>query len=165
MAEEITKKNEAVPATRSPRDAWGALRDDMDRMFEGFFGGPRGGLPGLFKAADLGMLQPSIDVRESEKEITIEAELPGIEEKDVAITLRDGVLSIEGEKKSSREESRDEMHVSERSYGSFQRAFRVPETVDIEKVAARFDKGVLTVTMPKSAEAVKRERKIPIGGA
>jgi HSP20 family protein len=163
MTEEITKKTANVPTQRSPQDAWSSLRTDMDRMFEGFLGGSRGGLPGLLRSGDFDMVSPSIDVRESDKEIRIEAELPGIDEKDVSVTLREGVLSIKGEKKSSREETKDEMHISERSYGSFQRSFRVPDTVDVEKVAANFDKGVLTVTMPKSAEAVQRERKIPIG--
>lgn len=162
MAQDITRKPQNAPAPRSPQDAWGALRNEMDRMFEGFFG-QRGGLPGLFGAAG-GTTMPSIDVRESENEIVVEAELPGMDEKDVTVSLRDGVLSIKGEKKSSREETKDEVHISERSYGSFQRALRVPDSVDVEKVAASFDKGVLTVTLPKSAEAASRERKIPIGG-
>lgn len=165
MAEDITRKSQNVPAHRTPQDAWGSLRNEMDRMFEGFFGGSRGGgLPGLFGGAG-GLMTPSIDVRESEKEIVVEAELPGMDDKDVTVSLRDGILSIKGEKKSSREETKDEVHISERTYGSFQRALRVPDTVDVERVAASFDKGVLTVTMPKNAEAASRERKIPIGGA
>lgn len=164
MAEEITRKSQNVPTQRSPQDTWGALRGDMDRLFDSFFGGARGGFPSLLRSADLGIVTPSIDVRETDKEIVVEAELPGMDEKDVTVTLRDGVLSIRGEKKSSREETKDEVHISERSYGSFQRSLRVPDTVEVEKVAAAFDKGVLTVTMPKSAEAANRERKIPIGG-
>ncbi len=162
MAQEIKKQSAANPAARNPLDAWGSLRGDMDRMFEGFFGGSSG-LPGMFGASLGGVMSPSVDVRESDKEITIEAELPGLEEKDVDITLRDGVLSIKGEKRSQRDETKDDVHISERSYGSFQRSFRVPESVDVEKVAANFEKGVLTVKMPKSAEAVSREKKIPIG--
>lgn len=160
MAEEIARKTGNVPASRSPQDTWGTLRNDMDRLIEGFFGG---GFPTLHRNGDFGMMTPSIDVREGDKEIVVEAELPGMDEKDVTVTLRDGVLSIKGEKKASREETKDEVHVSERSYGSFQRAFRVPDTVEAEKVAASFDKGVLTVKLPKSAETTGRERKIPIG--
>lgn len=163
MAQEIKKQAAPSPAGRNPLDAWGSLRSDMDRMFEGFFGG-RSGLPGLFGAGVAGgAMSPSVDVRESDKEITIEAELPGLEEKDVAITLRDGVLSIKGEKRSQRDETKDDVHISERSYGSFQRSFRVPDSVEADKVTAGFDKGVLTVKMPKTAEAVSREKKIPIG--
>ena len=110
-----------------------------------------------------GMIAPSIDVHENEKELVIAAELPGMEEKDVQLSFRDGVLTIKGEKKSERDETKDDVHISERSYGSFQRSFRVPDTVEVDKATADFEKGVLKVTLPKVAEAVSREKKIPIG--
>lgn len=159
MAQEISRKPE-VPAQRSPVDAWGAMRNEMDQFFNSVFGG--GGFPAL-RAGGAGVMSPSIDVHENEKEITIEAELPGIEEKDVQLSFRDGVLSIKGEKKSERDETKNDVHISERSYGSFQRAFRLPDTVEVDKAAASFDKGVLKIVLPKSAEAVSREKKIPIG--
>ena len=106
---------------------------------------------------------PSTDVRESESELVVEAELPGLDEKDVSVTLKEGMLTLQGEKKSEREEKKDDYHLMERSYGSFQRSFRVPDTIDADKVKATFDKGVLKVTMPKHAEAVKAEKRIPIG--
>lgn len=162
MAEEMERKSAGIPVARSPQDVWSLLRSDMDRLFDGFFGGGYPGLAGRFGA---GVKMPSIDVREGEKEIVVEAELPGIDEKDISVTFKDGVLSIKGEKKSSREETKDEVHISERSYGSFQRALRVPETVEDAKIMASFDKGVLTVKLPKNGEAVRRERRIPIGGA
>lgn len=161
MAHEI-KKQTGVPAERHPLDAWGSLRGDMDRMFEGFFGGR--GLPSLFGAGGAaGALSPSVEVRENDKEIVIEAELPGMQEKDVQLTFRDGVISIKGEKRSERDETKDDVHICERSYGSFQRSFRLPDTVEVDKAVANFDKGVLKVTLPKTAEAVNREKKIPIG--
>jgi HSP20 family protein len=122
-------------------------------------------LPSLFGAAGggFGAMSPSIDVRENGKEIIIEAELPGLEEKDVDLSFRDGVITIKGEKRSEREEKKDDYHLTERSYGSFQRSFRLPDTVEVDKATANFDKGVLKVTLPKSAEAVKSEKKIPIG--
>lgn len=106
---------------------------------------------------------PSIDVRETETEFVVEAELPGMDEKDVSVTLNNGILTLKGEKKSEREEKKDDYHLMERSYGSFQRSFRVADAVDADKVNASFDKGVLTVTMPKRPEAVKTEKRIPIG--
>ena len=163
MAEEIKKQPAPVPATRSPLDAWSHVRSDMDRFFDSMFGS-RVGLPNLLGVGGgLAAMSPSIDVREDGKEIVIEAELPGMEEKDVQLTFRDGVISIKGEKKSEREEKKDDYHLTERSYGSFERSFRLPETVEVDKAVASFDKGVLKVTLPKSAEAISREKKIPIG--
>lgn len=164
MAEEIKKQQAAVPAARTPVDTWGLMRSDMDRFIDSMFGG-RTGFPSLFGAAGakLSAMSPSIDVRENGNEIVIEAELPGMEEKDVQLTFRDGIISIKGEKKSEREEKKDDFHLTERSYGSFERSFRLPDTVDEERIAATFDKGVLRVTMPKRAEAVKTEKNIPIG--
>ena len=76
--------------------------------------------------------------------------------------LQDGVLTMRGEKKSERKDERENYHLVERSYGSFQRSIRLPETIDEDKVEARFDKGVLTVTLPKRPEMVKAEKKIAI---
>jgi HSP20 family protein len=93
----------------------------------------------------------------------VEAELPGMDEKDVSVTLNNGILTLKGEKKSEREEKKDDYHLMERSYGSFQRSFQVSDTVDGEKVRAAFEKGVLKVTLPKRPEAMKAEKRIPIG--
>lgn len=164
MAEEIKKQQATVPAPRTPVDTWGLMRSDMDRFIDSMFGG-RTGFPSLFGAAGgkFSAMSPSIDVRENGNEIVIEAELPGMEEKDVQLTFRDGVISIRGEKKSEREEKKDDFHLTERSYGSFERSFRLPDTVEVDKATASFDKGVLKVVLPKSAEAISREKKIPIG--
>ncbi|MCB1514577.1 MAG: Hsp20/alpha crystallin family protein [Hyphomicrobiaceae bacterium] len=164
MAEEIKKPAAQVPAARSPLDSWSLMRSDMDRFFDSMFGGR--GFPNVFGVsggAVGGMIAPSIDVHENEKELVIAAELPGMEEKDVQLSFRDGVLTIKGKKKSERDETKDDVHISERSYGSFQRSFRVPDTVEVDKATADFEKGVLKVTLPKVAEAVSREKKIPIG--
>lgn len=160
MAQEISRKPTSFPSQRSPADAWSAMRSEMDQFFDSVF---KGGLPAMMRSGGFGAPSPSIDVRENGKEIVVEAELPGIEENDVQLSFRDGVLSIKGEKKSEREEKKDDYHLSERSYGRFERSFRLPDTVEIDKAVANFDKGVLTVTLPKSAEAASREKKIPIG--
>ena len=106
---------------------------------------------------------PSIDVRETDTDLVVEAELPGMDEKDVSVTLSNDVLTLKGEKKSEREEKKEDYHVMERSYGSFQRSFRLGDTIDPDKVTAAFDKGVLKVTLAKRPEAVKTEKPIPIG--
>ena len=111
------------------------------------------------------IMAPELDVRENTGSITIEAELPGVEEKDISVTLANGILTIKGEKKQEKEEKSESYHLTERSFGSFQRSLRLPDTVDDAKVEAHFDKGVLKVTAAKKPEAVKAERRIEINKA
>lgn len=99
---------------------------------------------------------PAVDVSEDGKEVTVKAELPGLEAKDVELTLESGVLTIRGEKKFEGEEKKENYHRIERSYGSFVRAVPLPREVKSDKVKAKFDKGVLTVTMPKAEKAETR---------
>jgi HSP20 family protein len=142
------------------RDIFAAMRDDMDRLFERFeHGWPR--WPTLF-SPDERLTVPELDVRESTEAITVEAELPGVDEKDVTVTLANGVLTIRGEKKQEKEEKSESYHLTERSFGSFERSIRLPDTIDDAKVEAKFDKGVLKITAAKKPEAVKAERKIEI---
>jgi HSP20 family protein len=164
MPEEIKKTEPTNVPTSSRIDPFAAMRSEMDRVFDSFLGRRGADNPIAFRddANSIGM--PSIDVRESATDIVVEAELPSMSEDDVDVSLSNGILSIEGEKKSEREEKKDDYHLTERSYGQFQRSFRVPDTVDEDKVQAKLDKGVLHVTLTKRPEAVKTERKIPIGG-
>jgi len=160
----MPKTDVAPSAQRSslarPRDIFSAMRDEMDCMFErAEYGWPR--LPALFKR-DSEMVVPELDVRENANAITIEAELPGVDEKDVSVTFANGMLTIKGEKRQEKEEKGENYYVAERSFGSFERSLRLPDTVDDSKVEAKFDKGVLKVTAAKKAEAVKAERKIEI---
>ena len=110
------------------------------------------------------LLSPKIDVAESKDAVEVTAELPGVEEKDVDVTLVDDVLTIRGEKKTEREEQDKDKnwHVVERSYGSFSRVIPLPFDPDATKVQAKFDKGVLRIRLPKPAEATKKEQKIEI---
>jgi HSP20 family protein len=103
---------------------------------------------------------PALDVSETDKEIVAKAELPGMDPKDVEVTLRDNVLTIKGEKKFEGEEKKDNYHRIERSYGSFQRSISLPASVKEDAVKAKFDKGVLTITMGKQEEA--KVKTIPI---
>ena len=109
-----------------------------------------------------GKLLPRIDVSETEKEIEVVAELPGVEEKDIDISLSDDRLTIKGEKKSETEQAEKDHHLIERSYGSFERTMRLLCEVDSEKVQAEFKNGVLTITLPKSPEAEAKTKKISI---
>ncbi len=157
----IEPAKQTRPAVRS-RDLLGSLRDEMERVFEQFDRG-WGTLPSVFTGtAGRAGIVPHFDVRDDGKTLTIEAELPGVDEKDVTVSLADGVLTIKGEKKQEREEKQDNYYLSERSFGSFERSLRMPEWVDDGKVEAHFDKGVLKVAAPRKAEAVKSERQIEI---
>lgn len=141
------------------------FRKEMDDLVGSFFGGERR-WPAPGKAwANLpaGVVNPAIDVTENDDAITLTAELPGIAEEDVDLTVREGVIMLKGEKKHERDEEKDNVHVIERSYGSFQRSMPVPDRVDADKISAKFDKGVLKVVMPKKAEAKSPSRKIDIG--
>jgi HSP20 family protein len=155
---EITKPTETTPARQ--RDVFSAMRDEMDRMFERFeHGWPR--WPTLLRR-DFAMTVPELDVHENTNSIVVEAELPGVDEKDVTVTLANGVLTIKGEKKQEKEEKGASYYMAERSFGSFERSIRLPDSVDDAKVEAKFEKGVLKVTAAKKPEAVKAERKIEI---
>lgn len=160
MAKTDIAQSPQKPVTRS-RDVFSVMRDEMDRLFERFeHGWPR--WPSLLSRNGEFTI-PEIDVRETKDAITVEAELPGVDEKDVSVTLNNGILTIRGEKKQEREESKEGYyHLSERTFGSFERSLRLPDTIDDQKIEAKFDKGVLTVTAAKRPEAVKSERKIQI---
>jgi HSP20 family protein len=135
------------------------FRNEMDRIFDNFFSDPFGLLPiSRLESA----FTPRVDVVETEKEVTVTAEIPGMDEKDIQVTLMDGRLTIGGEKSSEHEEETGQYHRMERSYGSFRRDVVLPAEVERDKVDAVFSKGVLTITLPKLAESVKRTRKIPV---
>lgn len=146
-----------------PRDMFSAMRDEMDRVFERFdVDWPR--WPGVLRrTGGISMVVPELDVHENSKSVVVEAELPGVEEKDVTVTLANGCLTIKGEKRDQREEQGQTYYRSERSFGAFERSLRLPDTIDESKVEARFDKGVLRITAVKKPEAVKAERRIEIG--
>ena len=133
------------------------LHREMNRMFDEVFRGFDVAPFGSTRALD-GLDWPQIDIEETDKDVRITAELPGLDEKDVSLEIANGVLSISGEKKSESEDKA--RRFSERYYGRFER--RIPlKDVEEDKVSAAFKNGVLTVTVPKSAEA-KNVRRISI---
>jgi len=109
--------------------------------------------------------KPAVDVIESEKAYEITADLPGMDEKNIEIKVTDGVLTMKGEKQEEKEEKKKDYYLQERSFGSFQRSFELPESVDLDKIEASFKKGVLTVKLPKKAEAQKPAKKIEVKAA
>jgi HSP20 family protein len=145
------------------------LRNEIDTLFDRFFSGslfgPFGGLPDAqpLRQPFSGMM-PKVDVSESEREIQIVAELPGLKQENVELNLENDLLTLRGETSTSRDEKDKQYHLTERSYGRFERSFRLPDTVDREKISASFENGLLTVTLPKSERAQKKAKRIEIGG-
>ena len=136
----------------------GQLHREIDRMFDEFLGSGR---PAA--AANGGIVMaPRMDMAETDDSIEITAELPGVDEKDLDVSVEGDVLVIKGEKKSESEEKNKDYHVVERSYGSFRRSIRLPGVVDADKVKAAFEKGVLKITLPKPPEAKQNRRRIKV---
>lgn len=112
-----------------------------------------------------GPLTLRVDVSETNKALEVSAELPGVEEKDIDVSLNDDMLTIRAEKKAEKESKEKTWHTVERSYGSVQRTIGIPFAVDPDKVDAKFDKGVLKITLPKPPENERKSRNIKIKGA
>lgn len=162
MATEIRKPETAgTPAPRY-RDPFAEMRAEMDRALDAFLGRNLFGRPAVPGIAAQTLVAPDIDIRESDTELVLEAELPGIDEKDVAVVVKNGMLSLKGEKKAERDETQDAWHLSERSYGAFERTFQLPDGIDEDNIKASFDKGVLRIAMPKIPEKTPAEKKIAI---
>jgi HSP20 family protein len=124
-----------------------SFRKEMDRLFERFLE------PTWMELPTLGEWSPKVDVTETKDTMTVKAELPGVEQADIGLSLRDNVLTIKGEKHEETEEKDKRYHRVERAYGAFVRALRLPADVDGSKASATFKDGVLTIIMPKAAEA------------
>lgn len=155
------------PMMRRPDDSdpFLPLRRQMSRLFDDFFSGPMfPRLPGMSAAPALAVVvTPQIDVSETDKDIQIAAELPGIDPKDVEITLADDVLTIRGEKQAQREDNERDYHLSERTYGTFARYLRLPFHADPRQIRAAFKDGVLTLVIPKPEEAQQKVHRIAVG--
>ena len=137
------------------------FHSEVDRMFERFFDEPLwGGSRLLPELRAVSAWSPSLDLSESEKGITIRAELPGVDPENIDVAVSGNVLTISGEKKEEHEERSQSVYRSERRFGSFRRSVALPESVDSEKVSADYDKGVLTIHLAKSEESVAR--RIPV---
>src|SRR6516162_6130723 len=166
MADVPVEVKKTAPAQTSAPDIWQSFRSEMDRLFDRF------GFPSLRRVFDIepawrsassfSFSVPAIDMSEDEKAYKISAELPGIDAKDIDVSVSGDMLVLKGEKRQEKEEKDKNYHFSERSYGSFQRAFELPASVERDKVAADFSKGVLTITLPKMAEAQRPSKRIEV---
>ena len=172
MAEAATKlpvKTEA-PTTPSKVLEWRpfeSLRTQVDRLFRdfetGFLHSPLYRDAENFWRRDLAFpVTPAVDIIEKDNAFEITAELPGLDAKNIELSLSDDVLTIKGEKNEEKEEKTKDRYVSERRYGSFRRSVQLPSSVDAGKIEANYKSGVLTVSLPKTAEAQKKQTAIPI---
>lgn len=141
----------------SGADMFSSLQREIDRVFSDF----NRGAPALSEFRK-GMMALKVNVAETDKAVEVTAEIPGVDSKDIDVQLKDGVLTIKGEKKEEKDEKQKDYHVVERSYGMFERSFTVPSEVDAGKVEAAFDKGVLKVTLPKLPAAQAKVQKIEV---
>ena len=168
MADLPVEVKKAAPAQANVPDMWHSFRSEMDRLFDRFSGGF--GFPSLRRMLDIepawrssfSVSMPTIDMSEDDKAYEISAELPGIDAKDIDLSLSGDMLVLKGEKRQEKEENDKNYHFSERAFGSFHRAFDLPASIDRNKVSADFSKGVLTITLPKTVDAQKPQKKIEV---
>jgi len=151
MSHLILRKNEIEPRTN---DVWG-LQSDINRLFDAF-------MTPFEKTEIKNAVSPKLDIAELKDRYKIKAELPGMDEKDINLSVEDGLLTISGEKKAETEEKDKGYYLKECSYGSFSRSIRLPDNIADDKIAANFKKGVLVIDMPKTQQAQSKVRKINI---
>ena len=133
----------------------------MDRLFDRFTGGfGMMTFPALRTEPTFSISFPAVDVTEDDTSFKLSAELPGMAENDIQVALSGDRLTIRGEKRQDKEEAKSGHHLTERSYGEFQRAFTLPDGVDGEKIAAAFANGILTVTVPKKSQALPKKIEV-----
>lgn len=155
MARELTiwKPHREV----TPFKGFERMRTEMDHFWDAFFE-----VESRRKGEDPGSWFPSLDVSETKNEIVVKAEVPGMDPKDIDVSISDGVLSIRGERRQEKEEKEEDYHLVERSYGSFARSIALPKEVKHDKISASYKNGVLKIVLPKSEEAKKKEIKIKV---
>jgi HSP20 family protein len=166
---EAKAQQNVAPRTWHPFET---LHHEIDRLFEDFGVSRRWRSPFQRSAfnvepfwRELSLTTPAVDIVERENAYEITADLPGIDEKNVEVQVQNGNLTIKGEKKEEKEEKKKDYYLQERHFGSFERTFGVPEGVDADRIEASFKKGVLTITLPKKAEAQKPAKKIDVKAA
>jgi HSP20 family protein len=174
MAEAATKApakaQSAQPPAPKERDFFGSLRDEVERVFEDFDKG-MWGMPARWRGLRLEpfraprvsfALTPSVDVVEKDDMFEVTADLPGLDEKNVEVKLSGDMLTIKGEREEHKEEKKKDYHISERQFGAFERSFQIPESIETDKIEARFKNGVLTISLPKKPGSRKAEKKISV---
>ncbi len=145
-------------ARQSGDDSVTAFRREVNRLFDNFFTQP------LRFSDDDGSFSPTVDISETDANIKVKAELPGMDEKNVELLLDENSLTIRGEKKDESERTEEGIQIKESSFGRFERIIPLPTEIESERVDAKFKRGVLTVTLPKTEKAKKARKKIPVSG-
>lgn len=177
MADNTTElKVRTDPAPAQPQEVartpFDALRHEIDRLFDDFL--PASWGQSMHRPLSQGIFAPhmtqwaaapAMDIVEKNGVFLLTVELPGVDPGEIDVKISDGMITISGEKKEEVEKEEGDMRLSERRYGQFQRSCSLPDSIDIEKVGAQFSKGVLTVTLPKSAKALASEKKIEVRAA
>lgn len=151
MSHYIVKRTELEPRNS---DVWG-LQSGINRLFDAF-------MSPLDTTETKAVMAPKLDVAELKDKFEIKAELPGMDEKDIDLSVEDGLLTISGEKKEEKEEKDKGYYLKECSFGTFSRSVRLPDNIADDKIEAKFKKGVLTIDLPKKAIAQPKSRKISI---
>lgn len=167
------KQGEAAPEESPRTSPLSMLRNEIDRLFDDFSWPDLGFSAGRERAMAVPTAlrsviragAPAMDLVERKSEYEVQVELPGMARKDIEIRMTGGTLVIKGEKTAEREEKDENYHLSERTYGAFQRAFRLPPGIDPDKVEATFDNGVLKIRLPKTDEAHDSDRRIEVKAA
>ena len=150
-----------VPAGREGEHPIYSLHRAMDQLFDQFFGNFER-LPFGTPEGWTGPFSPQVNMAESDKDIRVTAELPGMDEKDIDISISKNTLTIKGEKKEEKEEEEKDYYYAERSFGAFRRVISLPCEIDTKKVDASFKKGVLTITLPKIVPSEAEVKKISV---
>lgn len=135
-----------------------AIQERMNQIFEDALARSRGRDEGL----RTGMWTPAVDIYETNDSVVVKAELPGVDKDQIAVEVKDGILSLRGERKFEKEVKEESYHRIERSYGGFQRSFSLPVSVDPNKVTARFKDGVLEVNLPKKEQAKPKQIQVDV---
>ncbi len=141
-----------------PFREFATLQDRMNRLFRESFNET-----GRDESLTTSSFAPAVDVYEDDHKVTLKIEVPGIDEKDIDVQVENNTLTVHGERKIEKDEKEENYRRVERQYGSFTRTFALPPTVDSEHVSANYDKGVLSITLPKKAEAKPKQIKVNVG--
>jgi HSP20 family protein len=163
MRDLVRRGRRDVPARREGESPFLALQDEMNRVFDRFFHG----FPAVWGEGPewpAGGFTPKVDVSETDNDIRVTAELPGLDEKDIEVSVTRDALTIRGEKKEEKETRKEGYFHTERYFGSFTRSIPLPREVVTDKAEATFRKGVLTITLPKTEEVKSETRKVEVKG-
>ncbi len=140
-------------------DFFSGFERRMESLFDQVFGPS---LVTYVMPEDRGVFTPRLDIRETKKDYRIVSELPGMDEKNLDVSIEDGMLTISGEKKDEKEETEGNYYHVERSFGKFCRSISLPDMVDVDHIKSVYKNGLLTITLPKNEKAIKEQKKIPI---